>query len=55
MARRRELEPLLERYKDIEYWARRMGAVRMRIIGRKGWLKVLAGFEQTAVVMEKPL
>jgi hypothetical protein len=50
-----DLEPLLERYVDIERWARAEGAEAMRIQGRAGWLRVLPGFEKVAVVMEKGL
>jgi hypothetical protein len=50
-----DLEPLLERYVDIEAWAAREGAVAMRIQGRAGWLRVLPGFKQTGVILEKEL
>jgi hypothetical protein len=51
-----DLEPLLERYLDIEAWAAREGAEIMRIQGRAGWLRVLPGFKRTEViVMEKEL
>jgi hypothetical protein len=50
-----DLEPLLERYPDIERWAAGEGAVAMRIQGRAGWLRLLDGFKKTAVVMEKEL
>jgi NADPH-dependent ferric siderophore reductase len=50
-----DLEPLLERYVDIEAWAAREGAVAMRIQGRAGWLRVLPGYKQTGVILEKEL
>jgi hypothetical protein len=50
-----DLEPLLERYVDIEAWAAREGAVAMRIQGRAGWLRVLPGFRHAGVIMEKEL
>ncbi len=37
----------------IESYAREQGCVGMKIVGRKGWLRVLPDYEQTAVVMEK--
>ena len=43
---------LIER---IEAYARDEGCVRLRIFGRKGWLRVLEGFEARHVVMDKPL
>jgi hypothetical protein len=42
-------------YAAIEKWARELGCVSMEIVGRKGWLRWLPGYEQTAVVMEKQL
>lgn len=42
-------------YEAIERWAREMGCKSIGINGRKGWLRVLPGFKQTAVVMEKEL
>src|SRR3954469_2976868 len=50
-----DLEPLLERYVDIEAWAAREGAVAMRIQGRAGWLRVLPGFRKAGVILEKEL
>jgi hypothetical protein len=50
-----DLQPLLERYVDIEAWAAREGAVVMRIQGRAGWLRVLPGFKHAGVILEKEL
>jgi hypothetical protein len=44
-----------ELYEHIERWARENGRSRMRVIGRKGWLRAIAGFTQTGIVMEKDL
>jgi hypothetical protein len=44
-----------ELYERIERWARDSGRIRMRVIGRKGWLRVIAGYRQTGIVMEKDL
>jgi hypothetical protein len=40
---------------QIESYARREGCARVRIYGRKGWLRVLAGYEQEHVIMDKEL
>jgi len=40
---------------DIEQYARNEGRKRMRIIGRRGWLRVLPEYKQTAVVLERAL
>jgi hypothetical protein len=40
---------------QIEDYARREGCARMRIYGRKGWLRVLNGYEQKHVIMDKKL
>ena len=40
---------------QIENYARREGCARMRIYGRKGWLRVLDGYEQKYVIMDKEL
>lgn len=40
---------------QIESYARREGCERVRIYGRKGWLRVLDGYEQKYVIMDKEL
>jgi hypothetical protein len=50
-----ELEPLLTRHEDICAWARSIGCSRMRISGRRGWIKFLPSYRETAVVMEMSL
>lgn len=40
---------------DIEAWAIQVGCVAMEVRGRKGWAKVLDGFEPTGVLLEKNL
>lgn len=42
-------------FAEIEKFARELGCVALEIIGRKGWQRVLPGFKQTAVKLEKPL
>ena len=39
----------------IEAYARDEGCKRVRIFGRQGWLRVLAGYSQTNVVLDKQL
>ncbi len=39
----------------IEKYARAEGRVRVRIIGRKGWARLLPAYKQTAVVLERQL
>ncbi len=40
---------------QIEIYARAEGCRRVRIFGRKGWLRVLAGFEEEHIIMDKDL
>jgi hypothetical protein len=42
-------------YDEIEKWARSIGCGSIGICGRKGWIRVLPGFKQTAIVLEKDL
>jgi len=44
--------PLIGR---IETYAKAEGCRRVRIYGRKGWLRVLEGFEEKHVIMDKEL
>jgi hypothetical protein len=44
--------PLIDR---IELYARAEGCRRIRIFGRKGWLRALQGFEQNHIIMDKEL
>ncbi len=39
----------------IETYAREEGCRSVRIFGRKGWLRVLHGYKQTSVVLDKEL
>jgi hypothetical protein len=41
--------------KVIEPWARDAGCKYMQINGRKGWIRALPDYRQTAIVMEKRL
>jgi hypothetical protein len=46
-------KPMQERLLDaIGSWAREMDCYKVRIVGRRGWLKRFPRFKQTAVVME---
>lgn len=40
---------------EIERWAADVGCTRVRICGRKGWLRRLHGFHQTGIIMEKSI
>ncbi len=40
---------------EIERWARSIGCYALEIVGRKGWKRVLPGYEEEAVVLVKPL
>ncbi len=42
-------------HSEIEAWARSKGCYAMESVGRRGWGKVLSGYEQKAVVFEKTL
>jgi hypothetical protein len=47
-------EAMRELHQAIEEWAREIGCSRMRLQGRKGWIKLL-GYTQTGIVAEKEL
>ena len=40
---------------DIEAYAKREGCTRLRIYGRGGWLRVLDGYTQKHIIMDKEL
>ncbi len=40
---------------EIERWAREQNCSAMRIMGRKGWVKVLPAYRVTRIVLEKEL
>lgn len=44
--------PLIE---QIEGYAKREGCARVRIYGRKGWGRVLEGYEEKHIIMDKEL
>jgi hypothetical protein len=50
-----KLEDLIDIHDIIEDWARKQNCSHLRILGRKGWLKVLDGYHETAVEMEKEI
>lgn len=39
----------------IEAWGKSVGCSKVRLIGRKGWSRALAGYSEIAVVMERDL
>lgn len=49
-----DYESMRELHKRIETWARDIGCSRMRLQGRKGWIRLL-GYSQTGIVAEKEL
>jgi hypothetical protein len=50
-----EMQRWLKLIERIEAYAKDEGCVRVRIFGRKGWLRVLDGFEAKHMVMDKQL
>src|SRR5262245_38613617 len=40
---------------QIENYAKREGCARVRIYGRKGWLRVLDGYKPEHIIMDKEL
>ena len=50
-----ERKHFLHLIKDLENFARAEGRKRMRIIGRKGWKRLLPDYREASVVIEKQL
>ena len=50
-----QLGPVVELHERICEWARKMDCKRMRIVGRKGWIRVVPGYREVATVMERDL
>ena len=46
---------LLRVYDAIETWAQSVGCTAMHIHGRRGWKRILPGYREVAVVLEKSL
>lgn len=42
-------------FRGVENWAKSIGASKVVIYGRKGWIKKLPTYRQSAVVLEKEL
>lgn len=40
---------------EITRWARAQGCVQVRVLGRRGWLRVLTDFAYRGVILEKDL
>lgn len=49
------IDACLEHLPTVEAWARQLGAVRVEVVGRKGWKRKLAGYQQTDVILRKVL
>lgn len=49
----RGMERWLPLIGQVESYARNEGCARVRLYGRKGWLRVLDGYEQKYVIMDK--
>lgn len=50
-----EMRRWLRLIEEIENFARDEGCTRVRIFGRKGWLRVLDGYEAKHIIMDKEL
>jgi hypothetical protein len=48
-------QDILKVYAEIEKWALDNGCTAMEISGRRGWMRVLPGYKEAAVVMHKDL
>lgn len=51
----RDLKRWAHLFADFETWARNNGCQRIRIMARRGWGRILDGFEQTHVRLDKEL
>lgn len=53
----KKMEAWLHLIEEIEDWARQSGCIEMRLIGRLGWKRTLAGrdYHQTGVVLARKL
>lgn len=40
---------------QVEVWAKSMGAQRLTILGRRGWLRALTGWRELAALIAKDL
>lgn len=49
-----DYESMKKLHGDIEDWAKSIGCSRLRLMGRKGWIRLL-GYTQTGIVAEKEL
>lgn len=50
-----ELDEVQRLEAQIRPWAKKMGCVRIRIIGRRGWLRGLDAYREVATIMETDL
>lgn len=51
----RDLAQSIHLLKDLEAYGRAEGCKAMRIIGRKGWMRLLKDYEQKAIILQKAL
>lgn len=52
----RPLEAGLEMYRRfVEPWFKQKGCEYSQVVGRKGWARVLKDYEETGIILEKPL
>ena len=51
----RQMKRWLPLLGEVEAYAKREGCARVRIFGRKGWLRVLDGYEHKHIIMDKDL
>jgi len=50
-----DIRSLLELHEKILDWARAEGCNKVRIGGRRGWKRVLEGYEEVSTILERPL
>lgn len=49
------IEEIKTTFPEIENWAESIGCVAVEIRGRKGWKRVLEGYAETGILLEKSL
>lgn len=49
----KDMDRWLHYLESIEQWAKSIGCSRSIVYGRKGWVKKLKDYKQTAVILEK--
>ena len=51
----KDLKKFIPRIKDLEDYARSENCRAMRLVGRKGWTRVLKQYDTKAIILEGPL